>query len=248
QKIMANGVSTEWDDIQRKLGNFEQKPYVAQQWELNQQAQEKLEQQEKQIQKDDLSDLENEFEDDDFFKEYQQKRMKEMQEIAQKPHFGSVYEISKDQYVEHVSNAPPESWVVLHMYNDSNEYCLLINQYFSRLAIEYPLVKFVKIVATKCVENFPESNCPCFIIYKGGKMVVNLQSIDKFIGKVTKENIEKLLHQHSVIVNEEFNNQDEEIQQYKSMLNRPFKNYGGGYLDKVDDREYVSKNIKKLKD
>lgn len=32
---MANGVSTEWDDIQRKLGNFEAKERVPAQWELN---------------------------------------------------------------------------------------------------------------------------------------------------------------------------------------------------------------------
>jgi hypothetical protein len=61
-------------------------------------------------------------------------------------------------------------------------------------------------VATKCVENFPEKNCPCFIIYKAGKLVANLTSVDKFMGKVTKENIEKLLHDHSIIYNEDFVN------------------------------------------
>lgn len=32
---MANGISTEWDDIQRKLGNFEEKVRVPEQWEFN---------------------------------------------------------------------------------------------------------------------------------------------------------------------------------------------------------------------
>ncbi|KAL4455074.1 hypothetical protein ABPG74_006456 [Tetrahymena malaccensis] len=249
---MANGVTTEWDDIQRKLGNFEQLPVVPKQSELNLQAQEKLLEVGKQIKRDgdedNLSDLLDEFEDDDFLKEYQKKRMEELQEVAKKPHFGSVYEISKDQYVEQVTNAPPESWVILHLYNDSNEYCLLVNQYFTRLAAEYPLVKFIKIVATKCVENFPESNCPCFIIYKAGKMVQTLHSIDKFLGKVTKETIERFLHQHSIIYNEKFVDQDQEVEGYRDILNNPFKRGNGtGYMDKIDDREYSNNDIKKLK-
>lgn len=62
---MANGVSTEWDDIQRKLGNFEQKPYVPTQQELNLAAQEKLLEN-----NEDSDDMDADFEDDDFMKEY----------------------------------------------------------------------------------------------------------------------------------------------------------------------------------
>ncbi len=68
------------------------------------------------------------------------------------------------------------------------------------------------------------------------------------MGKVTKENIEKLLHDHSIIYNEDFVNQDEDVKVYKGMLNRPFKNYGAGFMDKQDDREYVDDNMKNLKD
>lgn len=51
----------------------------------------------------------------------------------------------------------------------------------TRLAAEYPLVKFIKIVATKCVENFPDGNCPCFLIYKGGKIAGTYHSVDKLL-------------------------------------------------------------------
>lgn len=127
---MANGVSTEWDDIQRKLGNFEAKERVPEQWELNEIAKEKLLTHEREKAEDkmnlnknrtDSDDLLDEFgDDDDFMKEYQQKRMAEFKEISKKPHFGSVYEISRDQYIEQVSNAPAESWVLIHLYETAN--------------------------------------------------------------------------------------------------------------------------------
>jgi len=42
--------------------------------------------------------------------------MKEIQEIQSKPHFGSVVEISRDEYIKEVNEAPEETFVVLHLY------------------------------------------------------------------------------------------------------------------------------------
>jgi len=49
-----------------------------------------------------------------------------MKEISKAPYFGSVYEISRETYVAEViklivnliqvTNAPKDSWVVLHLY------------------------------------------------------------------------------------------------------------------------------------
>ena len=49
-------------------------------------------------------------------------------------------------------------------------------------------IKFVKIIATKCIEGFPDDKCPCFIIYKAGKPVVNVSNVDKLM----KDNIKNL--------------------------------------------------------
>jgi hypothetical protein len=39
------------------------------------------------------------------------------------------------------------------------------------------------MVATKCIEKFPDENVPCFIIYKGGKPVSQVCSVDKHMKK-----------------------------------------------------------------
>lgn len=58
--------------------------------------------------------------DDEFMREYIAKRRAEIQEKAQKYRYGSVIEISRDQYVRQVTNADPDTFVVLHLYQDSN--------------------------------------------------------------------------------------------------------------------------------
>ena len=45
----------------------------------------------------------------------------------------------------------------------------------------------MKIVSNKCIENFPDHKCPCFIIYKGGKPVSNLVNVDEHMNKDIKK-------------------------------------------------------------
>ncbi len=87
-----------------------------------------------------------------------------------------------------MTEADPESFVVLHLYQDYIETSVLVNQYLSIVAPKYPLVlvrlikvKFVKIVATKCVEDFPDSSVPCILIYKARKLVSNTARVDKYL-------------------------------------------------------------------
>lgn len=51
----------------------------------------------------------------------------------------------------------------------------------NNLALKYPRVKFVKIKATKCIENFPDTKVPCFLIYLNTKCVSSLYSVDKYM-------------------------------------------------------------------
>ena len=44
--------------------------------------------------------------------------MAELSASASRPHFGSVTQITKDQFVAEVTNASEEVWVVVHLYKD----------------------------------------------------------------------------------------------------------------------------------
>ena len=130
--------------------------------------------------------------EDEFTKQYMAKRMQEMKVKAVLQKYGQVTEISRDEYIREVTEADPTSFVVLHLYQPSNEFCNLINMHLPAIAKKYGQVKFGKSVADKCIEGFPDSRCPCFIIYMAGKVVSHLTNVDKIM-KEDINNIDDLL-------------------------------------------------------
>jgi hypothetical protein len=49
---------------------------------------------------------------------YKAARMDEMKEMNARPKFGSVYEISKQDWEHHITNAPKEVNVIIHFYQN----------------------------------------------------------------------------------------------------------------------------------
>lgn len=138
---MANGVNTEWFDLQVKHGNYLPKEKEATLAEIQLKAQEKHEEDNKlenvldRKNMEEINDLEDDLDfDDEFMREYMAKRRAELEDRATNYKFGSVIEISRDEYIREVTNADPESFVVLHLYQNSNEFCNLINMHLPELA------------------------------------------------------------------------------------------------------------------
>ena len=213
---MANGVTSEWEDIHVKLGNYAPRPYEKPQAEYTAEMMDKLDNYDP-LAKKNLAEL-DELEDDldaEFLEVYKKKRLEEIQKTAEKPHFGSMFEISREEYLTHVTNAPKESFVVLHLYQDYLEKCKLMNELMSRTANKYPLIKFVKIVATRCIEGFPDSKLPCIIVYKEGKMMSNITNVDIEM-KMTLFGLETFLAKIKVIEKEE-DQEEEEIEKIRQI-------------------------------
>ena len=235
---MANGITSEWEDIHVKLGNYNPRPYEKPQQEYTEEAMEKLENYDPLAKKnlEELDELEDDL-DDKFLEEYKKKRLEEIKKISEKPHFGSVYEISRDDYITHVTNAPKESFVVLHLYQDYLEKCKLMNELMTRMAAKYPLIKFVKIVATRCIENFPDSKLPCLIVYKEGKMTNNITNVDIEM-KMTVFGFETLMAKIYVIEKNE-DEEDEEVKRIKQIGKGKAKPKNEDESDSDDGKEYM---------
>ena len=67
---------------------------------------------------DEMVEDDLDLEDDEFIKEYQAMRIEEMKQQAGKPRFGSVYSISKQDWEEHITNAPKGVNVVILFYQN----------------------------------------------------------------------------------------------------------------------------------
>lgn len=118
---------------------------------------------------DELDELEDS-EDEAVLLDYRKKRIAEMQAMAQKAKFGTVLEISGKDYVDEVTKAGSEIYVVLHLYSRGVPFCSLINQHLSQLAVRFPATKFIKAIATTCIPNYPERNLPTIFVYYEGQM------------------------------------------------------------------------------
>lgn len=208
------GETTQWEDIQRKMGNLPPKEPV---WKAEkfapQQAAKKDEQWLDKKEADELEELEDEFADDPFLEQYRWvigynpirvqicllrlkfslprccccrlKRIQEMEQAASRPRFGTMDFIRGSEFVQKVTNAGTDVWVVVLLYKDSHEGCSILSACFEELAVKHPNSKFVKIISTDCIPNYPDQNLPTVLIYHNGSCQQHLVGLANWGGKRT---------------------------------------------------------------
>jgi hypothetical protein len=181
---MAWNVTTEWEDIHVKLKNYlpkEKDPTGEQMEKLAIETAERFDPLENKT-LDELKIMEEDNDEDEEIRRYKEMRLAEMKEFAKKPKFGKVAEIRKQDYLSEVNNAPKDVFVVLHLYQDCVEECMILNEIFNYLSRKFILVKFLKIVANNCVENFSDSDCPAVFIYFNGKPIKQFLRANYYFG------------------------------------------------------------------
>lgn len=111
-----------------------------------------------------LAELEDD-EDEDFLELYKARRFQEIQQLQQKSKFGTVLHITKPEYEDEVTKALDDCFVFVHMSLQLAVQSRLLALLTVTLARKFPEIKFVEIPANRCVENYPEANCPTIIVY-----------------------------------------------------------------------------------
>ncbi|AQK80223.1 Thioredoxin superfamily protein [Zea mays] len=118
----VEGASTEWDDIQRRLGNLPPKPEpfkpppFAPKVDADEQPKSKewLDVREP----EELEELEDDLDDDRFLEKYRKMRLAELREAAKAARFGTILPITGSDFVREVSQAQSDVWVVVFLYKD----------------------------------------------------------------------------------------------------------------------------------
>lgn len=204
----VEGASTQWDDIQRKLGNLPEKPpafkpppftpasdqdYIPKDKSfIDSKTEEELE-----FLEDDLD-----LDDDRFLQEYRKKRLTEMREATKIVRFGSVVPISGSDFVREVSQAGPDVWVVVLLFKDGYAECGVLMKCLEELAVKYPGTKFVKIVSTDCIPNYPDHNLPTLLVYNNGAVKANYAGLRSFGRRCTPEGVALVLCQSDPVLND----------------------------------------------
>ena len=127
--------------------------------------------------------------------------MAELHSLASKEIYGSVVEISKPEYAAQVSEASEREgiFVIVHLYDNSLPACKLINGILNVLAQKHKSVKFLRILATRCIENYPEKNIPTLLVYGNGELKGQLVGIEALGGLGTS-----VLRVHELLSSRQF--------------------------------------------
>lgn len=121
---------------------------------------------------DELDELEedDEFADSKMLDIYRQRRIEEMKKMAVRNRFGEVQEIIKDEWIREVTEGSKASPVVVHLYQDSNVECQLMDEALRNLAPRFRYLKFLRIKFDQAIENWPERNLPTVFVYVDGNL------------------------------------------------------------------------------
>jgi len=182
---MANGehITTEWEDIQRRLGNLPPEEVPITEEQLGNLVEETALQHDPFEKRSlgELNEMEDDMIDDPIFEEYRRKRMQEIVDYRKGAKYGSMLEISEPQFVDEVTKC--KDWVILHLYSNSVMESKVMDQLLSTLAAKFPHTKFLKIISTQCIRNYPDTNLPTILVYRGGELVKQFVGLSQLGGK-----------------------------------------------------------------
>ncbi|TNV76276.1 hypothetical protein FGO68_gene907 [Halteria grandinella] len=233
------------------MGNWLPRPPVPTTEEINQEQLDRVEAVEEfkgrtKEQLERMQEAQPDLEDDDEFLEvYRAKRLQELQKDVGKPRFGSQIEISRNEWEVQVTRAPPDAVVVITLYQMYNAESVRLVEILDKVAQKHPFTKFIKMIATKCIENYLDIDVPGVLFYKNGDLV------DKIIpagpvfggGLMNIDTVEFVLAMKKVI-DAEFEEDPRTSQKEKS---RKKNDESDSDEDPRDDREYLNNQMFRYK-
>ncbi|XP_073985936.1 viral IAP-associated factor [Rhodnius prolixus] len=191
---------TEWNDILRSKGIIPPKEKEITEDEIVNLVEQTIQDKKNKVGKswdelnlDELDELEDD-EDDSVILEYRNKRLAEMREMAAKARFGSVGEITAQDYVNEVNKAGQGVWVVLHLYKSGIPLCARLNMHLTTIARKFPATKVLKSISNTCIPNYPDKNLPTIFVYFEGEMKSQFIGPTEFRREdITEEELEYML-------------------------------------------------------
>ena len=187
--------TTEWEDILVKKGIISERPEIIAAREAEAGAEAKAEAAAEAAagadkfagktvdELGDLLDEDDEFADDRALELYRQQRLEEMKAKQKAKRFGFVHDIKRVDFTREMNEGSMDKWVVLHLHQAHVENCALMDAALKVVAERHEAVRFLRIVATECIENYPDKNLPTLIIYHRGECQLQIVGLAAFGGQ-----------------------------------------------------------------
>lgn len=192
------GETTEWDDIQRRLGNLPPAPEVHKPdayvpaSDPDTRTVAHIDEQTA----DALEEMDDEFADDAFLERYRRERIAELKARAAIPRFGAVVPITRDAFTSEVTDPSADHHVVVLLHRPGCPDCELVSLAVDELARKNPFCKFTSIPGGECIPGYPASNMPTLLVYRHRDVARTFVGLDAFGGRrMTPEGVRLALNE-----------------------------------------------------
>ncbi len=148
-------MSTEWDDIQRRIGNLPElpTPEPSAPWPDQPPAPPPAP------------------DDDEELARLRAARLDEIKRERSGPRFGSVAPLAHADYVAEVNGAGEGVGVVVFLHRPRHYDSAFMLVLLEKLARKFGDVKFLQIDANECIPGYPDRNVPTLLIYKDDELL-----------------------------------------------------------------------------
>jgi hypothetical protein len=161
------------------------------------------------------------------------------------PLFGYVKIINKQEYIREVNEAGEGVDVILHLYKDCVDECVLINNVMDSISQKFPKIKFLKGISDKIVPNFPDRQLPYLLYYKDGKMRKGVQRLEfkMNIKKITEFSIRQMFYTLGVVGLKVNRDKSSVKGEWKDKMGWKRKNKKEDFDSEDEDRDFISNQI-----
>eukprot|EP00735_Rhodelphis_limneticus_P013261 TRINITY_DN685_c0_g1::TRINITY_DN685_c0_g1_i1::g.28875::m.28875 TRINITY_DN685_c0_g1::TRINITY_DN685_c0_g1_i1::g.28875 ORF type:complete len:242 (+),score=60.57,sp/Q5RB77/PDCL3_PONAB/38.76/9e-39,Phosducin/PF02114.11/5.5e-13,Thioredoxin/PF00085.15/0.0098,EF-1_beta_acid/PF10587.4/0.26 TRINITY_DN685_c0_g1_i1:65-727(+) len=177
---------TEWETIQRRMGNLPPKEVEISQDTIAELAEQAAQNYDplKNKSLDQLNDMMDDdlgSDDEKELEAYRQQRIREMKEKAAKARYGGLTHIRATDYKDEVNCG--DVYVVVLLYQHSNPDCEIMEASLAPLSRKFRDVKFLAIKSTDAIPNYPDKLLPTVLVYHQNDIVKQYVGLGEFGGK-----------------------------------------------------------------
>jgi len=105
-----------------------------------------------------------------------------LEQAVKKKYFGNLTQLTKSNYVDFIDSEGPDTFVIIHLYQNYIPACVRLNDILKRLTKKYPTYKLGKIISTDAKPGFDDVGLPSLIVYKGGDVHLSFVRIQDDLG------------------------------------------------------------------
>ncbi|CCW62469.1 unnamed protein product [Phytomonas sp. EM1] len=155
---------------------------------------------------DEVPNIGSSDDDDEVLCEIRQRRMAELKKQFQTECFGILRHISGADYVKEITDSSDKNWVVAALIKPGHSDCESLLNVLRTVAQRNRDTKFVSMISTEAIPNFPEKHLPCVLLYKNKCVKKQITGLEAWRqkGYLSLQTVEHVLQEHGVLNREDF--------------------------------------------